>query len=54
MNTAPGVALVINTFNQPDYLARVLAAVARQTLLPAEVMLADDGSGPETARVFAD
>jgi glycosyltransferase involved in cell wall biosynthesis len=54
MNTAPGVALVISTFNQPDYLARVLDAVERQTLLPAEVLLADDGSDPETEGIFGD
>jgi cellulose synthase/poly-beta-1,6-N-acetylglucosamine synthase-like glycosyltransferase len=54
MNTGPGVALVISTFNQPDYLSRVLAAVARQTLPPAEVFLADDGSEPETGRLFAE
>jgi glycosyltransferase involved in cell wall biosynthesis len=54
MNTGPGVAVVISTFNQPDYLARVLAAVGRQVLQPAEVLLADDGSGPETRRLFAE
>jgi glycosyltransferase involved in cell wall biosynthesis len=44
--------LVINTFNQPDYLSRVLNAVARQTRLPGEVLLADDGSETETRKVF--
>jgi len=53
MKTAPSIALVINTFNQPEYLARVLAAVARQHTPPDEVLLADDGSGPETREVFA-
>jgi glycosyltransferase involved in cell wall biosynthesis len=47
------LALVINTFNQPEYLARVLAAVTRQSLPPAEVLLADDGSGPETRQIFS-
>ncbi len=46
------LSLVINTFNQPEYLARVLAAVSRQTRRPDEVVLADDGSGPETRAVF--
>jgi glycosyltransferase involved in cell wall biosynthesis len=54
MNTAHSVALIINTFDQPDYLARVLAAVVRQTDAADEVLLADDGSGDETRRVFAD
>jgi glycosyltransferase involved in cell wall biosynthesis len=52
MKIAPGIALVINTFNQPDYLARVLAAVSRQVSLPAEVLLADDGSAEETRQVI--
>jgi glycosyltransferase involved in cell wall biosynthesis len=46
------ISLVINTFNQPGYLARVLSAVARQKTLPAEVLLADDGSEPPTRELF--
>jgi len=49
----PGaLALIINTYNQPEYLGRVLAAVTRQTHKPDEVLLADDGSGDETRAVF--
>ena len=48
----PSVALVINTCNQPHYLARVLQAVSSQTCPPDEVILADDGSGDETRHVF--
>jgi glycosyltransferase involved in cell wall biosynthesis len=56
--TRPGqapetVALIINTFNQPEYLARVLRAVSRQEVFPNEVLVADDGSGPETRAAFA-
>jgi len=47
------ISLVINTFDQPDYLARVLDAVARQDVTPDEVLLADDGSGPPTRELFA-
>jgi len=54
MNTANSVALIINTYDQPVYLARVLAGAARQTRLPDEVVLADDGSGEETRKLFAD
>jgi glycosyltransferase involved in cell wall biosynthesis len=54
MNPRPSLALIINTFDQPDYLARVLTAVSRQPEPPGEVLLADDGSGEETRRVFAD
>ena len=46
------LALVINTFNQPDYLNRVLRAVSQQSVLPDEVLIADDGSANETKTVF--
>jgi glycosyltransferase involved in cell wall biosynthesis len=52
MDGAFTLALVINTFNQPDYLNRVLHAVSRQNVLPDEVLLADDGSASETKTVF--
>jgi glycosyltransferase involved in cell wall biosynthesis len=54
MNNASRVTLIVSTFDQPDYLARVLAGVGRQTRAPDEVLLADDGSGEETRRVFKD
>jgi glycosyltransferase involved in cell wall biosynthesis len=47
------LSLVINTFNQPDYLGRALNAVSRQSCLPDEVLLADDGSENETKMVFS-
>jgi glycosyltransferase involved in cell wall biosynthesis len=47
------ISLVINTYEQPDYLERVLRGVSGQRLQPAEVLLADDGSGVETKEVFA-
>lgn len=46
------LTLVINTYEQPDYLARVLAAVSAQTAPPEEVLVADDGSGEATRVVF--
>ncbi|HLH53215.1 MAG TPA: glycosyltransferase [Verrucomicrobiae bacterium] len=52
MNSVPSLGLVINTWNQADYLGRVLKAVAAQTSLPQEVLLADDGSQDSTADVF--
>lgn len=48
----PTITLIINTYNQADYLARVLRAVSRQRDLPDEVIIADDGSGGETRLVF--
>jgi glycosyltransferase involved in cell wall biosynthesis len=54
MKPPPSLALIVNTYDQPDYLARVLTAVAAQTALPREVVLADDGSGDDTRRLFRD
>jgi GT2 family glycosyltransferase len=53
MSPSPSLALVVNTFNQPDYLLRLLNALSRQTQLPHEVVLADDGSDNPTRAVFA-
>jgi len=47
------VALVVNTYEQPEYLSRMLRAVAEQVSLPEELVLADDGSGPVTRDMFA-
>jgi glycosyltransferase involved in cell wall biosynthesis len=48
------LGLIINTFDQPDYLARVLAGVVRQTSAPEEVLIADDGSGEPTRKLVAE
>ena len=48
------LALIINTWNQADYLRRVLDAVARQTSSPEEVVLADDGSDDDTGKIFSE
>jgi glycosyltransferase involved in cell wall biosynthesis len=52
MNPAPLLGLIINTWNQPEYLARVLRAVSSQTSRPDEVLLADDGSNEKTKTLF--
>ena len=52
MSPTPSLALVVNTFNQPDYLLRLLNALSRQTQLPHEVVLADDGSDDPTRAAF--
>ena len=54
MNPPPALALVVNTFNQPDYLLRLLNALSHQTQLPQEVVLADDGSDDQTRAAFED
>lgn len=45
----PGASLIISTYNRPDALALVLESVAAQSHLPDEIIIADDGSGAETA-----
>ena len=45
------VALLITTYNWPEALRAVLDSVKGQTRRPDEVVVADDGSGPETAQV---
>ncbi|RAJ25580.1 glycosyltransferase family 2 protein [Pedobacter cryoconitis] len=42
------VALVISTYNWPEALKLVLESVLKQTILPDEIVIADDGSGKET------
>jgi GalNAc5-diNAcBac-PP-undecaprenol beta-1,3-glucosyltransferase len=38
------VSVIITTHNRPDYLKESLAAVLKQTVLPKEVFVIDDGS----------
>ena len=45
------VAVIITTYNAPAYLARVLDGYLLQTKYPDELIVADDGSGPETRAV---
>lgn len=40
--------LIISTYNSPRALTLTLLSVARQTVLPDSICIADDGSGPET------
>jgi glycosyltransferase involved in cell wall biosynthesis len=47
------VALAITTYERPDALAAVLASVARQRVAPAEIIVADDGSGAPTRNLVA-
>jgi glycosyltransferase involved in cell wall biosynthesis len=41
-------SLIITTYNWPEALELVLESVFHQTLLPNEIIIADDGSGNET------
>jgi glycosyltransferase involved in cell wall biosynthesis len=51
MSNPPGLSLIIAVYNKPRVLRFVLAAVARQSFRDFEVIIADDGSGPEIKEV---
>jgi glycosyltransferase involved in cell wall biosynthesis len=44
-------ALIITTYNWPEALRLLLKSVLDQSRVPDEVVVADDGSGPETSEV---
>lgn len=46
------ISVVIATYNKPQFLERVLWGYAAQNRGDFEVVVADDGSGPETAAVI--
>ena len=48
----PRLSVIICTYNDPRALDLILCALARQSRMPEEVIIADDGSGPETAAVI--
>jgi glycosyltransferase involved in cell wall biosynthesis len=45
------ITLIITTYNWPAALDLTLRSVARQSVLPDEILVADDGSGPQTRQV---
>jgi glycosyltransferase involved in cell wall biosynthesis len=49
-----GIAIIVTTYNRPRALEQVLEGLARQTRLPDEVIVADDGSGEATTHLIAD
>lgn len=54
MENNPPASLIITTYNWPEALRLVLQSVLEQTMRPDQVIVADDGSGPETGRVVKD
>jgi glycosyltransferase involved in cell wall biosynthesis len=53
VRTPAGVSVVLSTYNQPRWLEKALWGYAAQRYTDFEVLVADDGSGPETAEVVA-
>ncbi|HEV8481299.1 MAG TPA: glycosyltransferase [Candidatus Eisenbacteria bacterium] len=44
---SPALSLIIAVYNQPQFLEWILASLENQTLRDFEIVIADDGSGPE-------
>ena len=45
-------SLLVSTYNRPDALGLCLKTVLQQSILPAEIIIADDGSTDETASLI--
>ena len=48
-----GVSIIIPCYNQAHYLPESIESALRQTLLPLDVIVVDDGSSDDTATVAA-
>lgn len=46
------ISVIVTTFSRGDYLRRCIATLEMQTLLPDEVVIADDGSAPDQVRII--
>ena len=46
------ISLIITTFNRPDALFIVLQSVERQSQIPNEIIIADDGSDERTKKII--
>ena len=52
-NRTLAVSLIITTYNRPDALEKVLHSALNQSEPPQEILIADDGSGSDTADTIA-
>ena len=53
MSAGPSdVSVIFSTFQQPEWLRKALCGFASQTQTDFEIVVADDGSGEETAQVI--
>jgi glycosyltransferase involved in cell wall biosynthesis len=41
-------SIIVSTYNRPDALGKCIESILRQTTLPYEIVIADDGSGKAT------
>lgn len=49
----PFISLIVATYNWPEALQACLLSISRQVMLPAEVIIADDGSDERTRQMIA-
>jgi glycosyltransferase involved in cell wall biosynthesis len=49
----PSISLIIAVYKHPDFLEKIFLSLQNQTCANFEVLIADDGSGPEVASVVA-
>lgn len=47
------ISVIVTTYNRPEALTKVLDGLLNQTRLPAEILVADDGSGQPTRQALA-
>ena len=47
------ISLIISTYERPGPLEQVLQGVQRQSQMPLEILIADDGSGPATRALIS-
>ncbi|MCP9890035.1 glycosyltransferase family 2 protein [Cyanobium sp. Aljojuca 7D2] len=52
MTAQPSISLIISTYNSASWLAKVLESVFAQSCADFEVVIADDGSRPDTAELL--
>ena len=52
LSSYPPVSLIISTYNWPRALEVCLLRIREQTIIPNEIIIADDGSGPDTAHMI--
>lgn len=52
MSNKPDVSLIISCYNQPEYLERVLHSALNQSYTNFELIMSDDGSGDEVAKLI--
>ncbi len=51
-NLGKDTSLIVTTYNWPEALELCLNSVIRQTVLPKEIIIADDGSGKDTEELI--